>query len=129
MLRHYIEQLWQHGKNRMESKGIFSEIDWDFCSEEELDKHKQSIKTDLKKLILSHNRISQLRKPWQEYIANQLVTVFCKGKNMETALKEISQNCGRQTRATATTVTEDLAPHLTKITTRQRLANSGVIIK
>lgn len=48
---------------------------------------------------------------------------------METALKEISQNCARQTRATVTAVTKDLAPHLVKITARQRLANSGVIIK
>jgi len=34
----------------------------------------EKIKTDLKKLILSHQSLSQLQRQRQEYIANQLVT-------------------------------------------------------
>ena len=75
-----------------------------------------NIKTDLKKLILSHKLILKLRKPRQEYIANQLCTVFCKGKNIRTALMEINQSCGQQSRVIAAKVSEDLALHLGKIT-------------
>ena len=77
---------------------------------------RQDIKTDLKKLILSHELILKLRKPRQEYIANQLCTVFYKGKNIRTALMEINQSCGERSRAIAAKVTEDLALRLTKIT-------------
>ena len=74
------------------------------------------IKTGLKKLILSHKLILKLRRPRQEYIANQLCTVFCKGKNIRTALMEINQSCGQQSREIAAKVSEDLALHLGKIT-------------
>ena len=75
-----------------------------------------NIKTDLKKLILSHKLIRKLRKPRQEYIANQLCTVFCKGKNIRTALMEINQSCGQRSREIAAKVSEDLALHISKIT-------------
>ena len=81
-----------------------------------MEKTNTNIKTDLKKLILSHKLIIKLRKPRQEYIANQLCTVFYKGKNLRTALIEINQSCGERSRAIAAKVTEDLALRLTKIT-------------
>jgi|GEM_PF-4712016 len=75
----------------------------------------EEIKTDLKKLILSHQSLSQLQRQRKEYIANQLVTVFCKGKNLKTALREIHQSCGERTRIIAGKVTEDLALHLARV--------------
>ena len=81
-----------------------------------MEKTNTNIKTDLKKLILSHKLIIKLRKSRQEYIANQLCTVFYKGKNIRTALMEINQSCGERSRAIAAKVTEDLALRLTKIT-------------
>ena len=81
-----------------------------------MEKTNTNIKTDLKKLILSHKLIIKLRKPRQEYIANQLCTVFYKGKKVRTALMEINQSSGERSRAIAAKVTEDLALRLTKIT-------------
>ena len=81
-----------------------------------MEEARQDIKTDLKKLILSHKLILKLRKSRQEYIANQLCTVFYKGKNLRTALIEINQSCGEQSRAIAAKVTEDLTLHFAKIT-------------
>ena len=97
MLRDFTQRLSRHGKSKMQETN-------------------QDIKTDLKKLILSHKLILKLRKPRQEYIANQLCTVFCKGKKIRTALKEINQSCGQQSEAIAAKIFQDLAlQHLTKI--------------
>ena len=96
---------------------MFKKEDVEKCieSSEECEERNQSIKTELKKLILSHKRVLKLRKPRQEYIANQLCTVFIRGKNIETALREIAQSCGQRSEAIAVAVTEDLALHLAKV--------------